>query len=241
MILTLLAVTIPGFALGLLLTAIANGRARREERRRRWLKMATYLVVVHVVLLLTVLGRPWILVGAALILIVGFRELDRALRYGSALRWPVLSAYVALGLALLYSVNRSAPMTVAFLYLVVAVFDGFSQAVGQAAGRRKLAATLSPGKTIEGALGGAAVALVVAVLARDLAGLDKVTAASLGLAIALCALAGDLSASWIKRRVGIKDFSTLIPGHGGVLDRFDGFIGAGALVGPALAAMATKI
>ena len=238
MLSAVLAVTLSCFGVGAVLIALAGRRASAAVRRQRWLKLATYFAIVHVVLWGAWLGPPYPAAGAAAVLAAGAWELAGAVRRGAA--WPASermlawAAYAALALGCLCSVWRLPSMTVAFLYLVVACFDGFSQAVGQLAGRRSLAPRVSPAKTVEGALGGALAAPVVAVLLRPLADLSGTAAAVLGGAICLAALAGDLAASWVKRRAGIKDFSALIPGHGGVLDRFDSFIGAGALVGPAL-------
>jgi phosphatidate cytidylyltransferase len=128
------------------------------------------------------------------------------------------------------------PLTFAFLFLVTAACDGFSQVVGQLVGRRKLAPTVSPGKTIEGLLGGLFAAMVVAVLARGLlVDTTVLGTAALAVSVGLAGLGGDLAASWAKRRAGIKDYSEALPGQGGFLDRFDSLLGAMAIVGPALA------
>jgi phosphatidate cytidylyltransferase len=118
-----------------------------------------------------------------------------------------------------------------FLYLVVAGFDGFSEIFGRLLGRIKLVQTISPGKTVEGAVAGGAGAVVLAAAAGHIAGLTPFVSATLGIGIVLTALVGDLAASWVKRRAQIKDYSGVIPGHGGVLDRFDSFIGASAIMG----------
>lgn len=102
------------------------------------------------------------------------------------------------------------------LFVCVLSFDAFSQFFGQLIGRHALWPAVSPNKTIEGSLGGLAVCLLSS---QFLFG-----AVWPGFLIAASALAGDLLASFVKRRCGIKDFSKLLPGQGGVLDRFDSFI-----------------
>lgn len=97
---------------------------------------------------------------------------------------------------------------------------------GRAFGRRRLAPRLSPKKTIEGALGGALLSVAAAILAGTVwMGLfGAAHAVVLGLLFAVVAPLGDLVESVFKRDSGIKDSSGLIPGHGGVLDRFDSLL-----------------
>ncbi len=109
--------------------------------------------------------------------------------------------------------------------------DTGAYAVGRAIGRRKLAPGVSPGKTIEGALGGLALCIVVAILYAHyvlvpwahLAMLPG-SAAIFGAVVSIATQLGDLFESLIKRDSGVKDSSHLIPGHGGVLDRIDGLL-----------------
>jgi phosphatidate cytidylyltransferase len=110
-----------------------------------------------------------------------------------------------------------------YLFTVVVIFDGFSQICGQLFGRHKMVPRISPGKTWEGFLGGIAITAAIMVLY-----LRDVHAILLILLLAIGALAGDLLASYFKRICGVKDYGNWIPGHGGLLDRFDGFLGAAA-------------
>lgn len=97
--------------------------------------------------------------------------------------------------------------------------------VGRRIGRRRVAPVLSPRKTVEGLLGGVmgTVALAV-ILARPLTPLGWWEAALVGLAVALSGYLGDLTISGVKRDVGVKDSGTLLPGHGGMLDRADSLL-----------------
>jgi phosphatidate cytidylyltransferase len=76
---------------------------------------------------------------------------------------------------------------------------------------------------------------VVALLLRDELGAGLPATVVIALLTGVAGLAGDLAASWVKRRAGIKDFSAALPGQGGFLDRFDSLLGSLVLVGPLLA------
>ena len=112
---------------------------------------------------------------------------------------------------------------VLFLLAVIMMADTGAYYVGRALGRRKLAPSMSPNKTVEGLLGGIAASIVAALVACHLL-LPEVSllhAAVMGLILSLIGVAGDLFESLLKRSAGVKNSSELIPGHGGVLDRLD--------------------
>ena len=120
------------------------------------------------------------------------------------------------------------------LFAVVWSTDIFGYFAGRAIGGPKLLPAVSPKKTWAGAVAGAAGAVAVTVLAARWFGLvDLGAIAAVALVLSVVSQFGDLLESWIKRRFGAKDASHLIPGHGGVMDRLDGFWAA-ALVGAAI-------
>ena len=110
------------------------------------------------------------------------------------------------------------------LFATFAVDTG-AYATGRLIGRHKLAPRISPSKTWEGAIGGIVFgALAVLLLNRFDTGVSTATIWPLALAIPPAAILGDLFESWIKRRMGVKDASGLLPGHGGFLDRLDSML-----------------
>ncbi|MCG0275023.1 MAG: phosphatidate cytidylyltransferase [Thermosediminibacteraceae bacterium] len=121
---------------------------------------------------------------------------------------------------------RKLPFGIAFLWWVFITTwscDTFAYITGMLAGNHKLAPIISPNKSIEGSIGGILGSVVASSLFAMLT-LPQVLfwdSVMVGLLIGVFSQIGDLSASLIKRFCGIKDFSNLIPGHGGVLDRFD--------------------
>jgi phosphatidate cytidylyltransferase len=121
-------------------------------------------------------------------------------------------------------------LTLLACFLIVATDIG-SYVIGRRLGRRPLS-PISPGKTIEGALGGVGCAMAVGALGGTWIGWSWgwLIGAVLGAVVALFALVGDLTESMMKRDAGLKDSGDAIPGHGGVLDRIDSYLFVPAVV-----------
>jgi phosphatidate cytidylyltransferase len=153
-----------------------------------------------------------------------------ALAVASASAFP--SLYLGLPLGAMVAIRAARGPGALFLLMVaVMVSDTAQYYTGRAWGRRRLAPAISPGKTVEGALGGlvcGAAAMVVGG-AWWLPGLPPALTAGLGAAVAALGILGDLFESMLKRSAGVKDSSSLIPGHGGVLDRIDALLFAAPL------------
>jgi len=116
---------------------------------------------------------------------------------------------------------------VIYLFLITTITDSFALFIGKLFGKRKLAPSISPNKTVEGLIGGSVVGSVAASLfyifiIKDYTNIFIVIL--LTLFLSLMGQMGDLIKSSIKRYENIKDFSNLIPGHGGILDRLDSII-----------------
>jgi phosphatidate cytidylyltransferase len=143
------------------------------------------------------------------------------------LGWRVAGFFYALlpALALLWIRDRSDDKLTLLLWVFIVTWstDIGAYFVGRSLGRRKLAPSISPGKTVEGLIGGAVAAFLLGAAWTLLTDLNP---ALLFLApvFAVAAQGGDLFESWMKRRAGVKDSGSWLPGHGGVLDRLDGLV-----------------
>jgi len=150
--------------------------------------------------------------------------------------WRVLAwciVYIGIGVASLVLIRDLGEGREWFLLALLPVFavDTGAYATGRAIGRHKLAPRISPKKTWEGAIGGYVAGVVAFLVANSLlsTGQGAATMAPFALAMPILAQAGDLLESGMKRRMGVKDASGLLPGHGGFMDRLDSIV----LVAPA--------
>ncbi|MFF8293046.1 phosphatidate cytidylyltransferase [Streptomyces sp. NPDC016309] len=134
---------------------------------------------------------------------------------------PFLATFVAMMLT-----ADDGPWRVLTFLLLTVVSDTGAYAVGWRFGKHKLAPRISPGKTREGLLGAVAFAMAAGALCMEFAidGGAWWQGLLLGLAVAASATLGDLGESMIKRDLGIKDMGTLLPGHGGIMDRLDSLL-----------------
>ncbi len=169
-----------------------------------------------------------LLIGAAAVLLVA--EWARLCRHAGAgwmlaggTIWIVLAAAALLWLRADPAAGRA---NLLFLMLLIWASDIGAYLVGRLIGGPRLAPLISPGKTWSGAAGGIAAALAVGWGAAWLLPAGSGFARVAAVALVLCVIGqlGDLTESWAKRCFGVKDSGTLIPGHGGLLDRLDALI-----------------
>lgn len=116
------------------------------------------------------------------------------------------------------------------LVLAVWAYDTGAYAIGKRFGTRRFLSHISPSKTYAGLIGGVVAATVVVGVMLAALGQAPASTFILGPLIALAAQAGDLAESMLKRAAGVKDSGSLIPGHGGILDRVDSFLFAAPIV-----------
>jgi phosphatidate cytidylyltransferase len=136
--------------------------------------------------------------------------------------------YVAMLFGFQVAIHAGSPgkRWLVFLFLAIWASDTGAYYAGTALGRHRLYEKISPKKSIEGLVGGTLASAVIAVLCKIwlVPALGWVEAALLGAFLALVGTMGDLVESLIKRSAGVKDSGTLIPGHGGILDRMDSML-----------------
>jgi phosphatidate cytidylyltransferase len=184
----------------------------------------TGAILIAAALLAAVQGGNLFAVIVAAIATAMFYEWTR-LTKGWGAAWYIAGFFYALlpAIGLLWVRERAGLELLIWVFIVTWSTDIGAYFIGRAIGRKKLAPSISPGKTVEGLYGGIAAAALIGgawVFAMALPRPLLILAP----ALAIAAQAGDLFESWMKRRAGVKDSGTWLPGHGGILDRLDGLV-----------------
>ena len=197
--------------------AIIAGREFNERVRKKSFIITTLLMPIAFVALMFV---PLVFIAEV------FRKSNNTIENGALASMSLL--YVALPLALLMLIGTEAgvwrPARVLMVIFTVWVNDIFAYLVGCSIGKHKMCPSISPKKSWEGFAGGVLFAVGFAMAAGYMMEGDIYLWGGLGAVVALAGVVGDLLESKIKRECGVKDSGNLIPGHGGMLDRFDALL-----------------
>jgi phosphatidate cytidylyltransferase len=252
-LLTVLAIGGPAIALAIaLITVVAGIEVFRLLRAAGhdtfpWLGLVLALTIVVDAAFPDVLDGSGLLLSAIGVVLIGVAALTREDPRAGLVAWiaTVFGAFYVSLLAFVIRLGTMAPPIpdgapfeplgaergwILLLILAVWSYDTGAYLVGRQFGRTKFMTHISPAKTAEGVVGGVvATTVVLAVLLWGL-GQPPAHALLLGPLAALAAQAGDLAESMLKRAAGMKDSGTLIPGHGGMLDRIDSFLLAAPVV-----------
>lgn len=213
------------FVLGAVMTYKVNQKLLFRKRQKNWLKFFTFLIITNGLFASIYFGHYLFGVLGLLIVFMGAKELLPLLK-----KWKghnvIFLWYVLIGLSFIRFSFLPSPWLM-YTFFMVTVFDGFSQLFGQLLGGPKILPEISPNKTYAGFVGGLISTILTSVWIREILDLNYYQATMLGMGIGLATFLGDLLASVVKRKALVKDYSQMIPGHGGFLDRFDGFLLAG--------------
>ncbi len=197
---------------------------------------ARFILLVLVVTLISVLLPQLWLLWWALSVVIWVMAFKWVLVFPNQEKWYGRRLF-AMGVVILvaaitamYSLWQMSPWWLMYVFLLVWCADSGAYFVGRKFGKRKLAPNVSPNKSIEGLLGGLVTSAIVAIVIGSVyLSLDWIALLAFLLlsgATVVASVLGDLFESMLKRRAGIKDSGTILPGHGGVLDRIDSLLSA---------------
>ena len=199
--------------------------------------MATGAVTLAGSALLLTLGRPGVAVAIIALGFFGVATLASRARRVWCASGLAYAAVLLMAPVLLRCDASLGFAAILFVFVIVWLTDITAYFVGRSVGGPKLLPRVSPNKTWSGAVGGTVAAIVGGVVVAWQFGVEGLAPiAAVAFVLSVVSQAGDLAESAIKRRFNAKDASQLIPGHGGLMDRLDGFVAAaaaGALIGMA--------
>jgi phosphatidate cytidylyltransferase len=218
------------FLVGAALLVRINRGKTQVIQRKNWIKFAVYLI--YVAFVLETLKHAPELFRYLLGLLASLAAAEIFIHYFNLKNKTRSAIPLVFWLPLLYffsQIHQFSYEKVAYVFVLSVVFDAFSQLFGQLLGGRKLVPKLSPQKTIAGFGAGVSMVLLTGFFIPYPFEKAQNQTFELLLSCAFLFLLGDLYASFCKRKLVLKDFSSWIPGHGGIMDRLDSFI-VGSLV-----------
>lgn len=165
-------------------------------------------------------------IGYAVLIIIGKRDTySLAMTLLGALLVPL-----AFGLLSDSLVSGEQRFGILFFFILLWTNDSMAYVTGRLLGRHKLWERISPNKTWEGFFGGVIFAMIVSYFIHDHFGVNSTDALAIAFIVGVFGTLGDLIESSLKRKFGVKDSGSILPGHGGILDRFDGVMLAAPMV-----------
>jgi len=231
MILTIYFIILLYYAVGTAGIYVINRKKEPSVKRKAWIKHINFFIIANIVFFSIAFNPIFFRAITILIIIRGFYEIFKLYHdSGFNHRKFFLSSVTLFALlsAGFYFFSMMDKGLILFSFLIISIFDGFSQISGQLIGRKKLIPKTSPDKTVEGFIGGTLIALFSAFVFKNLINDSSFEPLLVAGFVVIFSFAGDTVKSIVKRKYNTKDFSNLIPGHGGFLDRFDSLIATGA-------------
>ena len=216
------------FISGAIWIYLINRKLDQASVKKQWMKYVTYVVLFNLIWNSIIWNHKIFIVLGYLLIILCSWEWWNALKKTEGRNW-FFTGFVVVMVGFWSFLYRS-EIDILFMFFVVVLFDGSSQIAGQLVGKNLLLPKISPGKTIEGLVGGVVISLGSVLLVRNSFSMEWSEIIFKSLLVIASAFLGDLGASFAKRRAGLDTFGNLLPGHGGFLDRFDSLIMTGSLI-----------
>lgn len=200
---------------------VGNRKVNAAVAKQRWLKYTTYILITSFIV--CSIWFHFFFIPAAVIVLAGYYELLKTSNLNKN-SWLALLVFSFIAAGFIFFVLKLERKLQFFIYLQILALDAFSQVTGQLIGKTPIASKISPSKTLEGFLGGMFFCIISSLLTSRWMNISIPESIVFGLCTAITGLAGDMLASFYKRMAAIKDYSNLLPGQGGFLDRFDSFM-----------------
>ncbi|WP_230661476.1 phosphatidate cytidylyltransferase [Psychrobacter sp. I-STPA10] len=202
----------------------------------RWRLPARFVLLVLAVTMITLMfPKVWV-IWWCLSVIIWLMALSWVTKFPDKTNWYgrrlSLMGVVILtaSITAMFFLWQQSPWWLMYVFMLVWCADSGAYFVGRKLGRRKMAPNVSPNKSMEGLAGGLITGLLVviaiSIFKLHLSGIALATFVLLSAITILASVLGDLFESMLKRRAGVKDSGTILPGHGGVLDRIDSLLSA---------------